>query len=413
MSSGPLEPLRRVLARVHATLEARGVERARSLTLDEVSSAEGEALAGLFGWREVRTRGVRLSLDRLDAALRESSVGQGLVEGVTAMFGPLADRRAERATALAARDAVWARAQERLATRPALLAWLEDLRSCGRAARAATLSAKTEEAVLDEALAVVARLPSAGALLPVFALEVLGDAHALDAGRPLSALVLRAAAALNGVAPPVNAMERRRLWADVGVACDALSADVLTLGLRPLGEGLLGRHLCEASEQGEPRRTTLRELSREPLAVAAGTVVYVCENPSVVAAAADRHGANVRPLVCVEGVPTTAALRLLGGLSASGAELRFHVDFDWGGVRIGNVLLEHLPTALPWRLGVEDYERALADKPSALELAGSPIDARWDAGLRAAMSRRAFAVLEEQVLGSLIADLAAASPPAR
>lgn len=403
-----LEPLRPVLARVRSALEARGVERARSLTLDEVPPQQRQALAGLFGWREVPSGPkVRLSLEGLDAALRESAVGLGLVEVLTAMFGPLADLRAAKADALVARDAVWERARALLEGRPALAPWLEDLRAHGRVARAATLAGATEEALLEDALAVVARLPAGGALLPVFALEVLGDSHALDAGRPLSALVLRAAAALAGASPPSNAAQRRHLWAEVGVACDVLSTDVLALGLRPVGEALLARHLREASAQGVPRRVTLRELAQSGLGVAPGTAVFVCENPSVVAAAADRLGANIRPLVCVEGVPSTAALRLLAGLGASGAEVRFHADFDWGGVRIGNVLLEHLPSAVPWRLGVADYEQGLRAGAGGPELAGAPVDARWDPELREALRRHSRAVLEEQVLGELLADLGA------
>jgi uncharacterized protein (TIGR02679 family) len=99
-------------------------------------------------------------------------------------------------------------------------------------------------------------------------------------------------------------------------------------------------------------------------------------------------------------------VRLLQGLHESGAELRFHVDFDWGGVRIGNVLLERLPEAKPWRVSAADYERALTAKRGALELAGPPVDARWDPDLRKMMSQHFLAVLEEQVLSELLGDLA-------
>lgn len=407
MNLNLLEPLRPVLAQVHAAFQERGVDGARSVTLEDASPSQRLALANLLGLREVPlTPRVRLSFANLDVALRDSAIGQSLVDIVTAMFGPIVDLRAEKMQALATRDATWERARVRAGARPALSGWLEDLRAHGRVVRAATLSQRTEGAILDDTLAVVDRLPAAGVLLPVFALEVLGDAHALDAGRPLAALVLGAAAALTGAPPPVNAVERRRLWADVGVACDALSTDVLTVGLLPVGGGMLSRHLREASAAGEPRRTTLRELSKERIAVAPDSVVFVCENPSVVAAAADQLGANTRPLVCLEGVPSTAALRLLQGLRESGAELHFHVDFDWGGVRIGNVLLERLPEAKPWRVSAADYVRSLTARRGALELAGPPIDARWDPQLRKVLSQHSLAVLEEQVLSDLLGDLA-------
>ncbi|MBS2028781.1 MAG: TIGR02679 family protein [Deltaproteobacteria bacterium] len=401
-----LEPLRPMLAQVRDALEARGVDRARTLTLNELSAAQRRVLADLCGWPEVPSGPrVKLSLAKLDAALRDSAVGVGLVDAVTAMFGPLADRRAERAKTLAARETIWATARQRIEMRPALLAWLEDLRAHGRAARAATLSRTSEDVILDRALAVVARLPASGMLLPIFALDVLGDAHALDAGEPLSALVLRAAAALTSSPLPSNAVQRRRLWADVGVACDSLSADVLSLGLKPPGDGLLSRHLREASAEGVPRRTTLGELSGTRVTIAPGATVFICENPSVVAAAAECLGARVQPLVCVEGVPSTAGLKLLSDLSAGGAELRFHVDFDWGGLRIGNVLLEHLPAAKPWRLSAADYERSVTLRRGALELAGAPVEARWDKDLRPTLIHHGGAVLEEQVISDLLADL--------
>ncbi|MBL8915430.1 MAG: TIGR02679 family protein [Archangium sp.] len=406
MKPDPLRDLHAVLAQVHEALEARGIERARTLTLLELSQSERRSLANLCGWREVpRAPRVRVSLAELDKALRESAVGVGVAELVARLFGPIADRRTERAGAIAARDALWSRARESVEHRPELLPWLDDLRRHGRVARAATLSGTSEDVMLERTLAVVGRLPATGFLLPVFALETLGDSHALDAGEPLSSLVLRAAAALRSSPPPTNAVERRRLWADVGVACDSLSADVLSLGLRPVGEGLLARHLREASEAGHPRRTTLRELQREQIALRPGTVVSVCENPSVVAAAADRLGDRVRPLVCVEGVPSTAALRLLAGLLESGATVQFHTDFDWGGLRIGNVLLDHLQTAQPWRMGASDYEQAVERNHGISELAGTPVDASWNPTLSSLLARSGVAVLEEAMIDELLEDL--------
>lgn len=97
-------------------------------------------------------------------------------------------------------------------------------------------------------------------------------------------------------------------------------------------------------------------------------------------------------------------------MSAAGAELHFHVDFDWGGLRIGNVLLEHVPAALPWRMGVADYERAVTQRRGVLELVGSPVQACWETGLDAALRRHGVAVLEEQVLADLLSDLGTERP---
>lgn len=402
--------LRRLFDGARAALESRGGERARGFTLDGCLDAERRAIADLFGWSEVPPDGrFRVSLEKLDGALRASAVGQGLVEVLTRLGGPLADQRQARAAAEAATEQLWAKARSHpaLVARPELGRWLDELRARGILARAANLAGRSPAVLLDRCLAVVARLPveGGGALLPVLAMEVLGDTHALDHGQPESGLVLRAAAVLAGWTEcPAAAPQRRQLWAEVGVACDALSTDVLTFGLRPAGASLLARHLREASEEAVPRRVTLREL-REPLTLRPGTAVYVCENPSVVAAAADRIGAECAPVVCVEGVPTTAALQVLRQLARSGAELHVRGDFDWPGIRIVNQLLEALPDARTWRMGTEDYRQAAGPRGELLELEGAPVTARWSPELASVLQAVGLAVPEERILEELLGDL--------
>ncbi len=80
----------------------------------------------------------------------------------------------------------------------------------------------------------------------------------------------------------------------------------------------------------------------------------ICENPVVTAEAADRLGAAAAPLVCVGGQPGVAAMTLLRNLAENGAKLRYHGDFDWGGLRIGNVVFGRLPV-VPWRFDTAAY----------------------------------------------------------
>ena len=92
-----------------------------------------------------------------------------------------------------------------------------------------------------------------------------------------------------------------------------------------------------------------------------GAEVFVCENPTVLEAAADRHGAASRPLVCTFGLPSQAAWELLTGLG----EVRCHVraDGDVVGWRIVNQLRDRLPGALTWRMpeGCTAYEEELLE----------------------------------------------------
>ncbi|MEU8782128.1 DUF2399 domain-containing protein [Streptomyces sp. NPDC048637] len=81
---------------------------------------------------------------------------------------------------------------------------------------------------------------------------------------------------------------------------------------------------------------TLRQLTREPSDLGvAGRTIRVCENPAVLAAAADGLDRGCcPPLVCVEGNLSLASRALLTQLTDCGCPIAYHGDFDWGGVRI-------------------------------------------------------------------------------
>ena len=110
----------------------------------------------------------------------------------------------------------------------------------------------------------------------------------------------------------------------------------------------------------------------------------------------------------MEGVPSTAALQLLRSLEQHSARLSFHADFDWAGVRIGNLLSAQMTAAVPWRFTARDYQAALAlplaSGPAPLK--GSPVRAAWDPSLDGALRAAGRAVFEEQVIESLLGDLA-------
>ncbi len=404
MLGGPA--YRKVFAAVRCRVEEGG-QGARSLSLAGLDAAERRALADLLGWEVLPEGTVRLDLPQLEVVLQESAAGASLREVLEALGGPLRDRQAARRAERDAREAMWAEARRALgdAGRTELLTWLDGLRS-GALARAARAGRADEATLLSTAVRAALRIPSSGQLLSVFAASAAGDPHALDAGAPLGGLVLRAAAALAGRAQvPTSAPERRRLWREVGIDCDSLSADVLVLGLRPGGKGLLARQLRESAEAGEPRRVTLRELEGAELPFEDARPVLVCENPAVVEAAADVAGGRSAALVCVEGVPSTAALELLRRASAAGARVRVHGDFDWAGLRIaGQVIAE--TGGEPWRFSAADYEAAVASGAAGPALAGRPAPSPWDERLTVAMAREGVAVPEERVIAALVGDLA-------
>ncbi len=394
----------RLWSAVRARLEASG-GLARSIQLGGFSDAERRAVADLLGLDAVPAEDARIALGRIDAALRSSAAASPLREVVEALGGPVRDRRADRDAARVERERAWstARAQLAAAGRPDLEPWLDALRAAGAVRRAAR-EGQGETDLLARAVAVALRLPAGGKLLPVLAAEFAGDPHALDPGRPLGGLALRAAAVIAGWSDvPPTAAARRQLWAEVGVDCDALSAQALVLGLRPRGDGVLARQLREAAEAGEPRRVTLRELRRNALAAAPGEAVHVCENPAVVAAAADALGGRCAALVCVEGVPSTASMELLASLVGSGARVLARADFDWAGLRIAGQVIA--TGAAPWRFGAADYLAAVERGRTGPPLAGREADAPWDTPLAAALRECGVSVPEERLLDELLGDL--------
>ena len=77
--------------------------------------------------------------------------------------------------------------------------------------------------------------------------------------------------------------------------------------------------------------------------------MYVCENPSVLIAAADVIGESSRPLVCTNGRPSVPTLRMLAQLTAGGTTLHVRADDDVSGQEIVAGLRASIPNARLWR----------------------------------------------------------------
>ncbi len=104
-------------------------------------------------------------------------------------------------------------------------------------------------------------------------------------------------------------------------------------------------------------------------------------------------------------MPGAAQQALLRQVTALGAELRYHGDFDWPGLAIGNFVMRSFAAA-PWRFGAADYSAAASGLER--ELSGRRVEASWDPALAGAMAQRGAAVHEEAVVETLLADLSAA-----
>jgi uncharacterized protein (TIGR02679 family) len=353
---------------------------------------------------------MRIDLDVLDAALRDAGLAESLRDALQRLDGPIVHQASVRAAMQARWSAVAGGAGH-----AALATLLQSASGLGLLKRLAGQDADAAHRLCERAEAVLQRLPAAGLPRSELAARLLGDAHALDAGQPTTTLVLaalrRAEAAsaddasadeprddAGADAPEEGA---RELWARAGVLVNELARPALCLNLSLHGDPAV------LSQPGEPAYVSLRRLLRAPPAWAvAGREVFVCENPNLLAIAADRWGARCAPLLCTDGMPAAAQRCLLVQLAAAGARLRYHGDFDWPGLRIGNHLMR-VHGARPWRFGTADYRAALSHSAHAdYRLAGASVAAVWDAALAPAMEVHGLALAEEALAATLLPDLA-------
>ena len=398
---------------VRAAWEKDLSRRRVRVDLTALNDSETAAMADFLGWPTHKVGAATISLPRLDALLRASGLSAGLATCLTAADGPLRDeaarRRANKAAREAASDQLWAEAAAHpaITRHPALKAWLSDERGMGRLP--ASPSARSQ--VLTDVLAVLAALPDPGTGLARLASRILGHAHALDDGS-VQAAVLRALAWLDDqVGVPEGSARRRLLWASAGVALDTVSSTVLVLGLTLPGNGPIAATLAVNTAAGLPVRITLGQVrhyldaERIPASDTPARV-FVCENPTVVEAAADVLGARCAPLVCVEGRPSVAANLLLQELRNTGSELCYHGDFDWPGLAIAAPIIAI--GAVPWRYGGADYRDGLAlnSRPKRLPAPAGKVLTPWDHALAHTMRDHLMAVEEETVIDHLLADLA-------
>lgn len=406
------EPVGWLMGRARDRLEA-GRPLTGTVTLPAASPEQRRAVERLTGRAARSGASLSVSLTEVDRILRDSGAAPGgLAEAITRLTGPLRNRNRERADLVAAWDAAFARLDAAVDGRADLAQWRGWLDATGVVRR---LAPEPDQAqlLLAQVAAVLRRLPSHGVPIGRLSAECCGDAHALDDGRPVGTLVLSAVRALAGLpfAAESAADSRRRAWAAAGVHLDELSSLVLCLGLRSNTRTPLGRTLESCREAGQPAVLTLRQLRchMEPLNTGPlhAARVRICENPVVVAAAADELGASCQPLVCVGGQPSIAGWRLLELLAAGGAEFWYHGDFDWGGVRIARAV-HHRVNWRPWWYDHQAYEAAVSAAHPLTplsRLAGEPAATPWDPELAAVMRHRSLRVEEELTLDALLQDL--------
>lgn len=380
--------------------------------LTKLSAVEYEALALLIGLPPRSTQSVRIDIARFDAALREAGIANSLQEALETLDGPIVNRTEAKAEL----QSRWSSVTGDQRLHPTLHAWLRGSSAVGLLKRVSKQAPRTAHQLLQQAHAVMQRLPAQGLTRAQLAADALGNAHALDNGQAIATVVLAALQygastgdqeqspseettdEADGARRPSERV--RDVWARSGVLVNELARPALFLNL-PV------RTPSNApAAAGEPGYLSLRRLVRTPPAWdVADQIIYVCENPNIVSIAADRLGAACAPLVCTEGMPAAAQRVLLKQLSDAGAKLLYHGDFDWAGIHIANNVMK-LCRCSPWCFGSEHYLQALETAPRKdRDLDETKVVASWDQALTEVMQSHGMAIAEEAVASLLVNDL--------
>ena len=408
---GPLHDraLRPVVERVAQRLERQGLVPTGRITVAGLDREARAALGQLLGQHLTRDR-VQLDLAELDSIVRNRlGVSEGLVgacEGV--LQRPLVDRvlvreqsrqvRDEPIAAMRAAVAEWPREREWASE------WIADVSRLGLLARAeAPVTTAVQAVHLVDLLIPAREAPAAasrGLARNELAARECGDAHALDDGSVLAAVVLRGLALAAELPLPTLPRHRRELWQAFGVEHDQVSTSVLTLGIRSRTDDALGTRLALAAGDFDPVHLTARNVAALGIDDLVADRVLVCENPRVLEVAANLRGPGT-VMVCTMGNPVIVVVDFLLKMAEAGATLDYHGDFDWPGLAIAARVAD-ATGARPWHMDADDYREAVADARGTLMLEGMPGPSPWDPPLARQMAETGLAVHEEALLPDLI-----------
>ncbi len=374
-----------------------------TITLPSPTLEERKAVANLLGKPVSRGRSIRITIDELETVIQNGKLAPDLRTVVETLHGPLRNLVTEKA----AEQKAWQTLFENIeaeASRLGVETWLDQLAKTGLLKRLAKNAPDIASQLLQQALTVIRQLPGHGQALSTLAANTLGDAHALDSGRPTATLVKRAITH-SELIDNNEAVERdREIWANAGILVGgAITSQVLILNLTVDGKSFSANIVNQAKQYGHPLWLTLRQLVLDtPAWQVAQHTVYVCENPAIIAEAAERLGANCPAMVCSYGQTGAAFNYLLQQLQTAGADLVYHGDFDWAGITIANGIMQRFKVK-PWLFDEAAY--LIAAEQGKMTLSGKSVTAAWDNKLSRAMEEIGIAIPEELVLEQLLETL--------
>lgn len=412
LKSADCEPL---LSRLRKKL-AQGETLSGKCRLSNLGDSQRRRISELTGSNSAG-KTITIDLEAFKQVVKNTGRFQSLRQLVEMANGkPIENQKANRQRNDAAWEAVWVAARQlaseanlTVVLAEAVIECLSDLRR-GWLARATRRDSQQAIDLIRSAYRILENLPNHPKPLSIFAAEQTGDAHSLDPHQTLGRLVIKFIAANrstgSGKPHTRRSAHRQKLWESVNVVTDELSSSVLVLNLPATGESLTDQMLRQHSAAGLPCRLTFRHLRLfAPTFPQPSRPIYVCENPSVLAAAADRFQSRCPPMICVDGQPSLTCWSILQLLHRADYVIHYHGDFDWGGLRIANQLCDAFHFR-PWRFTAADY--AIVSNHHR-PLKPPETEAVWDTKLAAVIRAGGVAVEEESLIELLLSDLA--KPP--
>jgi uncharacterized protein (TIGR02679 family) len=358
-----------------------------SIQVGKLNETERAALASLVGRKGGLATSITIDVAEADRALSDAGIAPSLRVALERLDGPIIHRETELSRIRGSWESVLAGC-----THTDLIAYLSSPLNFGVLKRLSGNQPDLASVICRQTEGILVRLPAAGIPRSQIAAELLGDAHGLDSARPVATLTLAVLRSRSSA----DADDDRDTWAAVGILVNELARPVLFMNVKCSGLPF---------SSGEPQYASLRLLARRPPDWAvAGRPVLVCENPNLVAILADRLGTACPSVVCVDGHLGAAQRTILKQLKSSGANLRYHGDYDWPGISIANYVIAKYG-AVPWHFSAADYVAAAESAPQlAAPLSGRSVVASWDEDLTAAMTRTGIKI-EEEAIAHRIIDL--------
>ena len=203
--------------------------------------------------------------------------------------------------------------------------------------------------------------------LAVFAAALTGNPHAFDRGEADGDLLYKVVqyyAGKRGKLHPDQqifpAFTRKNYYLNAGIMVDDVSNSVMVYGIQAvLQNGKLHPGVQGFYENREMMQIPLSVIMQWKKVICPGNVMYVVENPSVFAMLCRQEDIAV---MCVNGQPRMAALKVLELLAESNAKVYYGGDFDPEGILIAQkIAMFYKGECEFWHMDPEDYMKCCSD----------------------------------------------------